>query len=187
MIEINLVPAKIQKAKGMQQWYSLMGLGGAVVFAIIGFLFFTAQRDSSRIAKEIESVKAEQEKLRPIITKIERIRSEEQLKTDKLAQIKTLLDKQVFWLRVAQDLNDALPGGVWYSVVRSIGPPGKLAGLGLQLEGAATSKAAIGELIANLAQKSTFAAISVTRADDGPLNGYNVVRFVVTLSVTAAG
>lgn len=145
MIQINLLPVRVQKRKeGARQIASVYLLTIFLAMAIIGYLAITYDRAISRRQIQLSALQAQVNKYRVFQVELQHLEERKNLIDEKRAIIKRLKGDRDSVVRILALLSIKAPKGkIWFDNLTQ-------AGNGVTLDGVAESNEAIVEFMRNL-------------------------------------
>ncbi|MFP4466528.1 MAG: PilN domain-containing protein [Candidatus Goldiibacteriota bacterium] len=182
MIEINLIPAKLKKAKQMQI-YIMAGIGVAVIIA--GVMLGVVWKQMNEIAKlnrAIKKIDAESAALKDRIQEVRRFKAKEEIYEKKKKILDKLLEKQSTWPKIMDFLIEATPDDMWYEEIMHERTTQE--GIRLSVKGKVFSKLILSEYIRRLEQSDRIKEIQMVEIKDVSENEGVWTNFTVTFLYT---
>lgn len=164
-IKINLLPESFYKARKKKQLIFLSAIvGGVLVVILIAMYIFKISQINS-LKKEIAKIKTEQSKYTETLNKIDAIKRDKADLEERLKVINTLLETQVTWPKLLNEINLVVPANLWLKVVTN---KHEVAGKSFSVEGTAVSKSAVADFLYNLQKSDYFTnVVLITLTDTG--------------------
>ena len=148
MIEINLIPQKVKKAKKMQMVIMGAVFAGVVMAAgMLAFVFYW-QSKTSAIESQIKKIDAESASLQDKIEEVKRFRSMEDVYNKKKAIIDGLMLQQSMWPELLDRVGEMLLPDMWLTELNQVSE--KDTGVEIHIEGEAMTKVMIADFIKRL-------------------------------------
>ncbi len=179
MLNLNLLPKKIEQARRKRRTQALMLMAGVLVVTILAGLVLRLQVSASGLQQEINNIKKKKEKYKKAEKEINKLRTQKGQLDNRRQVLRGLLREQSEWLSTLDILAEVLPDNLWY---RKIDGRKKGDELELVLEGVALADNEIFELLERLSRQKDI--IEVTLEDIGAGSsgkGYTGVFFNMRL------
>jgi len=121
MIRVNLLPKAGRAATGGDWRMTASGLGGLVLLAILGVLWWMVSSQASSLEGQIVSMEAEIKRLEVVAKQVDQYKAEKKLLEERVRVIQTLLASQSIPVHLMQALNDELPDEIWLNSISMTG------------------------------------------------------------------
>jgi type IV pilus assembly protein PilN len=97
------------------------GLGGLLLIAVLGFLWWMVSSQASSLEAQIVSMEAEIKRLEVVAKQVDQYKAEKKLLEERVRVIQTLLASQSIPVHLMQTLNDELPDEIWLNSISMTG------------------------------------------------------------------
>lgn len=161
MIEINLLPSKVKKAKKMQIFY-LAGIFAA--FIILAFLAGIVAVKSSKIKeidRKIKSIDAESATLQDKIAEVKKFNLLEDSLKSKRKIMDVLLEEQAVWIRLLDMIAKNIYPDMWLTDVAH--DRVKEDGIIIRISGLASSRAVFADFLRRLEEEDNVSSMGITK------------------------
>lgn len=181
MIRINLLPGDDRKKKRSVSLPSISG--GAVLWGTVGVVvyvgaIFSISALQTRTLKDYEhkiaEAKAESARLAPQLAKIRKLTKEREEVNRRLNIIATLDRDRYLRVQLMNDFSMAVPSNMWFTKLT------ETAGSRVEMEGYTFSNFTIADLMSNMEKSNRFADVALKVAEEGDIDGHNVVQFTIS-------
>ena len=177
MITINLLPEKYYKARKLKQLLAISIVGGGVILVVLIFLYLIQVKNVAKLNKQIKEVEIEHEKYKPVLEKMEMIKSKEAFLQSRMKVLKELTTKHSVWPRLLDDLNRAVPFNVWLIKVDS---KAQAKGKFFTIDGIGLSKEGVADFMTNLQKSDYFENVSLLSLVESSTAGISQVSFRIS-------
>jgi Tfp pilus assembly protein PilN len=175
MIEINLIPQKVKKAKKMQMVILAAGAGGAVIaVGMLAFVFYW-QSKTAAIESQIKKIDAESASLQDKIAEVKRITAMEDTYKKKKSIIDSLLLAQSMWPELLDRVGEMLLPDMWLTSLQQ--DRLKDEGVIIKIQGLALSKVVIADFLNRLESSSLIMDLKAAQIGDRLVDNVPVVYF----------
>ncbi|MCE5301456.1 MAG: PilN domain-containing protein [Spirochaetia bacterium] len=177
LIEINLIPQKLKKAKQARA-YVMMGMfvAALVAAAMAGFVILQTNKLSD-LDREIRKVDAESATLKDKIEEVRKFRAQEEAYSKKRAIVDKLMKDQSFWPMVLDKLGELLLPDMWLLSLEQVRE--KDEGTEIKITGYAMSKVVVADFIKRLEETSQIMDLKAARLADVTVEGMNVTNYEI--------
>jgi Tfp pilus assembly protein PilN len=164
MIEINLVPQKLKKAKRLQLAY-FAGIGAAVILiaVMLGVYFIQVQKNAA-LDRDIKMVEAESASLTDKIAEVKKFNAMEDNYNKKKKIVDSLMYEQSFWARFLDSAGEMILPDMWYTKIEQM--KDRDDGVVVNITGNALSKIIVADFIKRLEESKDVAEIKTARISD---------------------
>ena len=180
MIEINLIPEKLKKARRMQMVYAGgIGIGVLIVGILLGLIWMQMQK-ISKIEKEIKSIDAESASLRDRIDEVRKFNAMEAVFNKKKKIIISLMESQVMLAKLLDRIGEIILPDMWLTAIEQEKEMEQ--GIEVILEGMAYSKPIIADFIKRFERSPGImglSAVEIEEMEDEKL-GMKAVKFKIS-------
>jgi Tfp pilus assembly protein PilN len=97
------------------------GLGGLLLIAVLGFLWWMVSSQASSLEGQINSIQSEIKRLETVAKQVDQYKAEKKLLEERVRVIQTLLSSQSIPVHLMQVLNDELPDEIWLNSISMTG------------------------------------------------------------------
>jgi len=179
LLNLNLLPKKIEQARQKRRMQAVMILAGVLVVATLAGLVLRLKVTVSGLQSDIVNVKKKKGAYQDAEREINKLRDQRKELDNRRQVLRGLLRQQSEWLSTLDLLAEVLPDNLWYEKV-----DGRRKGdvLDIVLEGMALSDSEIFELTERLLRQKDFIEVSLDdiKAKSSGL-GYDGVYFRIRL------
>jgi Tfp pilus assembly protein PilN len=178
MIEINLIPQKVKKAKKMQ-----MAIGAAVAGAVVravgrlAFVFFW-QSKTAKIESQIKKIDAESASLQDKIEEVKSFRAKEDVYNKKKAIIDSLMVAQSMWPELLDKVGEMMLPDMWLTSLSQ--DKIKDEGVGVKIQGYALSKVIIADFLKRLETSTRVMDLTAAQIGEQIVDNISVVSFDIS-------
>jgi Tfp pilus assembly protein PilN len=178
MIEINLIPQKVKKAKKMQ----MVIMGGVFVAAIaaagmLAFVFFW-QSKIAKIDSEIKKIDAESASLQDKIAECKSFTAKEDVYNKKKAIIDSLMVAQSMWPELLDRLGEMMLPDMWLITLQQ--SKLKDEGVVINIQGYALSKVIIADFLKRLETSTRVMDLAAAQIGERLVDNISVVFFDIS-------
>ena len=113
MIELNLLPQSYFKAKRKKQAIGIVISAGFLAAVVMVGLYFYVLLRITELSGEIKAVELEQKKYKDILNETDNIKKTKAFVEERLGVIEQLKEKQVLWMLLLDNFNQAIPTNIW--------------------------------------------------------------------------
>ncbi|MCQ2098059.1 MAG: PilN domain-containing protein [Fibrobacter sp.] len=168
-ISINLLPPDFRKKKKDFSWvtdrrtiWPTVALIAALVGAVMVFSF--TETTIASLEQEVQSVKAEVEKNRPLLNKISELEKQKSIVNSKINSLKSIQVNKKKWVVLFENVSSVLPPNMWITSINQIGEND------LEMKGTTFDFSEVAEYMVKLekqvsVQKVSLVTISTTKVD----------------------
>jgi type IV pilus assembly protein PilN len=173
MIRINLLPIRELKKQAQlrQQLFLCAAILGIVVLGV-SLLWIVDKRAIARLNAEKESLQAELERLKPVVTQVNALEQREKLLHTRLTTIQRLRANQRGPVRVLDELSQNLPEQAWLEAIDESGGVYKVAGYAL-------TNFAVADLMRNLQRSGEFAGVDLVSSEQTMMGAQAIKKFII--------
>ena len=163
MIEINLLPAKVKKAKKMQIFYVLgVFIAGLVVAGLVGVVVMQSNK-IKETEKKIKTIEAESAALQDKIEEVKKFNALEEALIKKRKVVESLLINQAAWVKLLDMLAEKIYPDMW--LVEVSHDKEKEEGIQVKVAGFASSRAVLADFVRRLEEEEVISAIGISKID----------------------
>lgn len=164
MIEINLIPQKLKKAKQLQLVILAgAGVGVIVVVVMLGIWFLQVQRNAE-IDRKIKMIEAESRSLADKIEEVKKFNAMEDTYTKKKRVADSLLYDQALWPKILDSIGEMLLPDMWLTKVEQTKE--KDEGVTISISGGTLSKVIVADFIKRLEESKGVMDIKTAKIAD---------------------
>jgi Tfp pilus assembly protein PilN len=161
MIEINLLPAKVKKAKKMQVFYLAGIFAGFLVLAFFVGIIVVKNSQIKEIDRKIKSIDAESATLQDKITEVKKFNlMEDSLKSKRKITV-SLLEEQAVWIRLLDMIAENIYPDMWLTDVAH--DRVKETGIIIRISGLSSSRAVFADFLRRLEEEENVSSLGITR------------------------
>jgi len=178
VIEINLIPQKVKKAKKMQMAIGA-AVAGAVVLAVgmLAFVFFW-QSKTAKIESQIKKIDAESASLQDKIEEVKRFNAMEDVYKKKKAIIDSLMVAQSMWPELLDRVGEMMLPDMWLTSLSQ--DKIKDEGVGVKIQGYALSKVIIADFLKRLETSTMVMDLTAAQIGEQVVDNISVVSFDIS-------
>ena len=187
MIRINLLGTERARARtrpGLSESQKIT-IGCALIMLLtagyIGYRFWAIGQESSRLDQELVAVEQEAQRLRGVLSEVQRFEAQKAALTQRVALIEELRRGQTGPVHMLDEISRALPERLWLVEMTQKGAEGAI-------EGRTSTLSALTDFVANLQNSQSFRrpVEIVSSATESDQQG-ELVRFVVRATFVPGG
>ncbi len=180
MIEINLIPQKLKKAKQMQ--LLVMGgvvIAGAIVAGLAGILIMQTKQMAD-IDSQIKRIDAESSSLQDKIAEVKKYDAADAAFKVKMAIVERLLKDQSFWPEFMDQLSALMLPDMWLTAITQ--GKDKDDGVIIQVTGRALSKVIVADFIKRLEECPKVMDLAAAKIGEEKYNLMTVSNFDISFT-----
>ena len=194
MIRINLLGterARVRTRSGVTEAQKIT-LGAAAIMLVTALYilfglwyfdagFFTMRAESARLEQELQATELEAQRLRGVLSEVQRFEAQKAALTQRVGLIETLRRGQTGPVHMLDEISRALPDRLWLAELSQKGAE-------VTLEGRTTTLTALADFVANLQNSAYFrrpVEIVSTTTETDPQG--ELVRFVIRAVFMSGG
>lgn len=178
MIEINLIPEKLKKAKQMQLYYVYAGVVVALIMAVALGVLWMQQQKISEIDRKIADIDAKSQALQDKIAMVRQFKAMEETYNKKKELIQKLLRDQSLWTEILDSVGGMLPPDMWLTGLEEL--KAKDDGVQVQVDGFAFSRSVIADFVKNIERSGTGSEVKIVEMLEEKKKSVDTVRFKLT-------
>jgi type IV pilus assembly protein PilN len=173
MIRINLLPVRQLKRQALlrQQLY-IFGAIMATVSIAVGFVWMMDRRALARLEAEQTELRANLERLKPIVDDVNALERREKLLNARIATIQRLRSNQRGPVRVLDELSRHLPDQAWLEAIDESAGVYKVAGYAL-------TNFAVADFLRNLQRSKEFTAVDLVSSEQAVIANHEIKKFSI--------
>ena len=173
MIHINLLPVRQLKRQALlrQQLY-MFGAIIATVSIGVGIVWMMDRRTISQLEAEQAGLRADLERLKPIVDEVSTLERREKLLNMRIETIQRLRSNQHGPVRVLDELSRNLPDHVWLETIDESAGVYKVAGYAL-------TNFSVADLLRNLQRSKEFTAVDLISSEQAVIANRDVKKFII--------
>jgi type IV pilus assembly protein PilN len=173
MIRINLLPVRELKKQALlrQQLYLFGAIIGLVVVGV-GLVWMVDMRAIARIEEEKAGLRAELERLKPIVDEVNGLERREKMLNTRIETIQRLRSAQRGPVRVLDELSRSLPEQAWLETIDESAGVYKVAGYAL-------TNFAVADLLRNLQRSKEFTGVDLTSSEQAVMANREIKKFII--------
>ena len=173
MIHINLLPVRQLKKQALlrRQLY----LFGAIIAALslgVGIVWLMDRRAIARLEAEHAELRADLERLKPIVDEVNTLERREKLLSVRIETIERLRSNQRGPVHVLDALSRNLPEQAWLETIEESAGVYKVAGYAL-------TNFAVADLLRNLQRSKEFTGVDLISSEQVVLGGREIKKFIL--------
>jgi type IV pilus assembly protein PilN len=173
MIYINLLPVRELKKRALlrQQVY----LFGALIVALaigVGIVWISDRRAIARLEVERTGLRAELERLKPVVDEVSTLERREKLLNTRIETIRRLRSNQRGPVRVLDELSRNLPEQAWLETIDESAGVYKVAGYAL-------TNFAVADLLRNLQRSEEFTRVDLVSSEQVVIANRDIKKFII--------
>jgi type IV pilus assembly protein PilN len=173
MIRINLLPVRDLKKQVhlRQQLYAFAAIIGVVILGV-GLVWTLDRRAMAQLEGEKETLQAELDRLKPIVTQVSALEQREKLLQARLTTIQRLRSNQRGPVRVLDELSQHLPEQAWLEAIDESAGVFKVAGYAL-------TNFAVADLLRNLQHSREFTGVDLVSSEQTLIATQEIKKFII--------
>ncbi|MBN2753773.1 MAG: PilN domain-containing protein [Candidatus Goldbacteria bacterium] len=175
MIEINLLPSKIKKAKKMQVFYAAgIFIAGLIAAGLVGVVIAQSNK-IKETERKIKTIEAESAALQDKIEEVKKFNALEDALTKKRKVVEKLLVDQAAWVKLLDMIAEKIYPDMW--LVEVSHEKEKEEGIQVKIAGFASSRAVLADFVRRLEEEDVVSAIGITKIETTDKYGAGWVGF----------
>lgn len=178
MIEINLIPQKVKKAKKMQTIIGFIVAAGVLAAVGMASFYFYWQGQIGKIDAKIKKIDAESASLQDKIEEVKRFRAMEDTYNKKKAIIDSLLQQQSLWPEVLDNVGEMILPDMWLTMLMQ--DKIRDEGVGIKLVGFALSKTIVADFLKRLEQSPKIMDLTAAQIGEQVADNMTVISFDIS-------
>ncbi|MEA1965370.1 MAG: PilN domain-containing protein [Candidatus Aerophobetes bacterium] len=185
MIEINLLPKRTLKRKGVKAFVIFVSIS-AVAIGLICLSLFSSVKEEVKIAeRQLSLVKSEVKKYEPLLGELEELKAEEAEILLRLNNLKRLVISRPSWAQVLYVISGSLPKNIWLTELIQT-PENEERVITIQGYGL-NQTVDIAKFMENLNNSSIFNRINLSEISRRVINATKVMEFKLNCSLKSLG
>jgi type IV pilus assembly protein PilN len=173
MIRINLLPIRELKKQALlrQQLYIFCAVI-VVVLMGVGLVWMTDMRAIAHLEAEKTDLRAELERLKPIVDEVNTLERREKLLNTRIETIQRLRSNQRGPVRILDELSRNLPEQAWLETIDEGGGVYKVAGYAL-------TNFAVADLLRSLQRSREFTGVDLVSSEQAVIATREIKKFII--------
>lgn len=177
-ISINLLPPEYRKKQKDFSWFTdrrVIWPSVALIIAIVGMAYvytFTTETIAS-LQNEVEQVKSEVNRERPLLTKISDLEKKQGIINTKINALKSIQVSKKRWVVLFENISSVLPPNMW---VTSIGQMGEF---DLEMKGMTYDFSEVAEYMVKLEKQPSIQNVSLVTISTTKVDGEEAYNFTI--------
>jgi len=179
-ISINLLPPEYRKKQKDFSWITdrrTIWPTLALIAALIGayMLFDHVDRTVEDLQNEVQRVKAEVERERPLLTKISDLEQKQGIVNTKINALKSIQVSKKRWIVLFENISSVLPPNMW---ITSIGQMGEF---DLEMRGVTFDFSEVAEYMVKLEKQPSIEKVSLVTISTAKVDGEEAYNFTIKM------
>ncbi|MCF0225360.1 MAG: PilN domain-containing protein [Fibrobacter sp.] len=177
-ISVNLLPAEFRKQKKDLSWITdrrvIWPTIFTIVFAVAVSMLMTYISESKiALNEELERVKAEVERERPLLTKISDLEQKQAVVNTKINALKSIQVSKKRWVVLFENLSTVLPPNMWITGISQMGE------FDLEMKGTTFDFAEVAEYMVKLEKQASIQSVSLVTISTIKVDGEEAYNFTI--------
>ena len=177
-ISINLLPPEYRKVKKDLSWitdrrvvYSTI----AIIVAIVGFMFakITIEDTLTNLQNDVDRVKAEVERERPLLQKIGDLEQKQAIVNTKINALKSIQVSKKRWVILFENISSVLPPNMWITSI------GQMDEFDLEMKGTTFDFSEVAEYMVKLEKQASVEKVSLVTIATTKVDGEEAYNFTI--------
>lgn len=177
-ISINLLPAEYRKAQKDFSWFTdrrviwpTIALLVAIVAAMM--VYTTTTETIASLKSDVERVKAEVERERPLLTKIGELEQKQAIVNTKINALKSIQVSKKRWVSLFENVSSVLPPNMWLTSLNQV------AENNLEMKGMTFDFSEVAEYMVKLEKQSGIDKVSLLTIATTKVDGEEAYNFTI--------
>lgn len=181
-VEINLLPVEYRKTKIDLSWVvdrRVIWPSVAVLVMVVAIFMVRSyvNETTTSLERQLETVKAEVEKQRPILEKISSLDSKLKAIAQKNNGLKSIQVSKKRWVILFENISSMMPPNMWLISMNQIAP------LEMELRGMTYDFSEVAEYMVKLEKQASFGAVTLLDVSTTKVEGEEAYNFVIKAAV----
>lgn len=177
-ISINLLPPDFRKKKKDFSWITdrrTIWPTVAFIAAVIGamWVFSYTEQEISSLESEVQRIKAEVEKERPLLTKIGQLEKSQAIVNSKINSLKSIQVSKKKWVVLFENISSVLPPNMWITSINQIGE------FDLEMRGTTFDFSEVAEYMVKLEKQVSVQNVSLVTISTTKVDGEEAYSFTI--------
>ena len=177
-ISVNLLPAEFRKQKKDLSWITdrrvIWPTIFTIVFAVAVSMLMTYISESKiALSEELERIKAEVERERPLLTKISDLEQKQAVVNTKINALKSIQVSKKRWVVLFENLSTVLPPNMWITGISQMGE------FDLEMKGTTFDFAEVAEYMVKLEKQASIQSVSLVTISTIKVDGEEAYNFTI--------
>ena len=177
-ISINLLPTEYRKVKKDLSWitdrrvvYSTI----AIIVAIVGFMFakITIEDTLTNLQNDVDRVKAEVERERPLLQKIGDLEQKQAIVNTKINALKSIQVSKKRWVVLFENVSSVLPPNMWLTSLNQVSEDN------LEMKGMTFDFSEVAEYMVKLEKQASVEKVSLMTISTTKVEGEEAYSFTI--------
>ena len=177
-ISINLLPPEYRKVKKDLSWVTdrrIIWPTVALIVAIIGFLYAHIQMEEkiTDLQNDVNRVKAEVERDRPLLTKIGELEQKQAVVNTKINALKSIQVSKKRWVVLFENVSSVLPPNMWLTSLNQVSEDN------LEMKGMTFDFSEVAEYMVKLEKQVSIEKVSLLTISTTKIDGEEAYSFTI--------
>ena len=177
-ISINLLPPEYRKVKKDLSWVTdrrIIWPTVALIVAIIGFLYAHIQMEEkiTDLQNDVNRVKAEVERDRPLLTKIGELEQKQAVVNTKINALKSIQVSKKRWVVLVENVSSVLPPNMWLTSLNQVSEDN------LEMKGMTFDFSEVAEYMVKLEKQVSIEKVSLLTISTTKVDGEEAYSFTI--------
>ncbi len=177
-ISINLLPPEYRKVKKDLSWVTdrrIIWPTVALIVAIIGFLYAHIQMEEkiTDLQNDVNRVKAEVERDRPLLTKIGELEQKQAVVNTKINALKSIQVSKKRWVVLFENVSSVLPPNMWLTSLNQVSEDN------LEMKGMTFDFSEVAEYMVKLEKQVSIEKVSLLTISTTKVDGEEAYSFTI--------
>ena len=181
-ITINLLPGEHRKKQRDLTWITDRRIVWPTIIFIVAivaglFLYaYTLETISSKVA-ELQAVRAEVDRQRPLLVKISELEKNQSIINSKINALKSIQINKKRWVVLFENISSVLPPNMWLMSVSQVGE------FNLEMKGTTFDFSEVAEYMVKLEKQSSIAKVSLVTISTTKVSGDEAYSFTLKVEL----
>ncbi|PWJ68260.1 MULTISPECIES: PilN domain-containing protein [unclassified Fibrobacter] len=179
-ISINLLPTEFRKKQKDFSWvtdrrtiWPTLALIAAIVCASMVFSYI--DETINGLTSELERVRSEVEKQRPLLTKIDDLEKKQGVVNTKINSLKSIQVSKKRWVMLFENISSVLPPNMWITSINQIG------NMDLEMKGTTFDFSEVAEYMVKLEKQVSVQNVSLVTISTTKVDGEEAYSFTIKM------
>ena len=179
-ISINLLPTEFRKKQKDFSWvtdrrtiWPTIGLIAAIICTTMLFGFI--DETVNGLNSELDRVRSEVQKERPLLTKISDLEKKQGIVNSKINSLKSIQVSKKRWVVLFENISSVLPPNMWITSINQIG------NLDLEMKGTTLDFSEVAEYMVKLEKQVSIQSVSLVTISTTKVDGEEAYSFTIKM------
>lgn len=177
-ISINLLPPEYRKKQKDLSWFTDRRVVWPVIALIVTIfavlmLFGYIDETKSGLQNEVDRVRAEVERERPLLTKISDLEKKQGIVNTKINALKSIQVSKKRWIILFENISSVLPPNMWITGINQMGE------YDLEMKGVTYDFSEVAEYMVKLEKQVSIQGVSLVTISTSKVDGEEAYNFTI--------